>query len=146
MAVLGDPAPVGGLVVEHDPQHPAGHRRHEDAVCPQLGDELLRQPGRHGRHQDPVEGRLLGRPEHPGDGRADPGPRQAGRLDVARPVTTRSGTRSTPSTDPVGPTSSASRAVVQPEPEPTSSTRFPVPTRSARSMARTVVGWLLVWP
>ena len=37
---------------------------------------------------------------------------------AAEPDSTRSGTRSTPSTDPVGPTSSASSAVVQPEPGP----------------------------
>ena len=36
--------------------------------------------------------------------------------------------------------------VVQPDPEPTSSTRIPGRTRSARSIARTVVGWLLVCP
>ena len=65
---------------------------------------------------------------------------------AASPSATSSAIRSTPITNPAGPTSRASSTVVQPDPEPTSSTRIPGRTRSARSIARTVVGWLLVCP
>src|SRR5699024_8060226 len=54
--------------------------------------------------------------------------------------------RSTPSTSPPGPTRWASSAVVQPEPAPRSSTRFPSRTSSRRSMSATVVGCELVCP
>ena len=75
--------------------------------------------------------------------------RAHGRLTLARfasPNVTRAGSISTPSTLPVGPVRCARRAVVHPEPLPTSSTRSPVLTSSSQSMSATVRGWELVCP
>ena len=146
MAVLGEPPPVRRVRVPLDPQHPAGHRHHEDA-----GDAswATSGPGSLVAMADTStrsNGASSGAPSTPAtDARTRAhGIRAASTF--ALPVSTRSGTRSSPSTEPVGPTRAASRAVVQPDPDPTSSTRCPGRTSSSSSIARTVRGWLLVWP
>ncbi len=93
-------------------------------------------------------GASSGRPSTSGSAGSIRGLRQLLRREVRRGRTsTSSGTISTPTTatagaDEVGP----SRAVVHPDPQPTSSTRVPGRTSSSRSIVRTVLGWLLVWP
>ncbi len=68
----------------------------------------------------------------------------AAAVEVLVPKSTRSGSSSTPSTRPVGPVSWARSAVVQPDPQPTSSTFWPGWTSSSRSIAATVEGCELV--
>ena len=146
VAVLGDPPPVGRAGVALDAQHPAGHRHHEDAGDVQLGDQRSGSLVAMADTSTRSNGASSGAPSTPAtDARTRAhGIRAASTL--ALPVSTRSGTRSSPSTEPVGPTRAASRAVVQPDPDPTSSTRCPGRTSSSSSIARTVRGWLLVWP
>ena len=92
-------------------------------------------------------GASSGRPSTPGTAGSDRRPRLPGR-GRGWPVRTRPAPAPArrPSTSPSGPTRCASRAVVQPDPAPTSSTRWPGRTSSSRSIASTVRGWELVWP
>ena len=65
---------------------------------------------------------------------------------LRRPNLTRDGSSSTPMTLPSGPVRWASSAVVQPDPEPTSSTLSPGATSRRWSMSATVRGCELVCP
>ena len=128
--------PSGAGVVALDAQHPAGHRHDEDAVRRQLGDQLLaaaRAPA-----PTPGPGRTgasAGAPSTPATAARTwaHGIRAASTLaapsehEVGHPLDARA-------PRPVGPTSSASRAVVQPDPAPTSSTRWPGRTSSSSSI------------
>ena len=90
-------------------------------------------------------GASCGQPNRPGAASLDAGPGHAGGGDVVAPHCASDGSSSTPTTVPPGPTSQASRAVVQPEPAPTSSTWWPGRTSSWSSMVRTVEGCEHVW-
>ena len=146
---------VRRLAGGHPPQRPAGRHDH-DADGRELIDEFRGDLGRHGRDEDAIEACQVRRTEHAAPapaGRTAPDQatrarcRCARRPAPARPPGCRGcGTRSRPSTLPLAPTRCASSAVVQPEPEPTSSTRCPGRTSSSSSIRRTVEGWEFVWP
>ena len=90
---------------------------------------VVRQRPRRRRHEDPVPAAVDRPPERTGRRRLDRGPtagRSASRF--VAPHAASSGSSSSPSTTPSGPTSRASSAVVQPDPEPTSRTRAPTGT------------------
>ena len=124
-AVLADP-PARPARPSSPPtaEHPPGHRHHRGRRAAPAGRPA--PPGSRVAMADTStrsNGASSGAPSTPATAARTRAHGIRAASTFAPPVSTRSGTRSTPSTEPVGPTSAASRAVVQPDPDPTSSTR-----------------------